>query len=104
LLAIGRRNLERRFKRATSNTVTEYIQRVKVEAAKIRLEASRENVNEVMYHVGYTDTKAFRNTHKKPRLAGIFVMPRAGRVLSAPVYTTSRIDTALSAIATDFIA
>jgi transcriptional regulator GlxA family with amidase domain len=69
LLAIGRRNLERRFKRATSNTVTEYIQRVKVEAAKIRLESSRENVNEVMYHVGYTDTKAFRNTFK--RLTGL---------------------------------
>lgn len=72
LLAIGRRNLERRFKRATSNTVTEYIQRVKVEAAKIRLESSRENVNEVMYQVGYTDTKAFRNTFK--RLTGLSPM------------------------------
>ena len=63
--AIGRRNLERRFKRATSNTVVEYIQRVKMEAAKINLESSRENVNEVMYKVGYTDTKAFRNTFKR---------------------------------------
>lgn len=62
--AIGRRNLERRFKKATSNTVVEYIQRVKMEAAKINLESSRENVNEVMYKVGYTDTKAFRNTFK----------------------------------------
>ena len=65
MLAIGRRNLERRFKKATDNTVTEYIQRVKVEAAKISLESSRENVNEVMYKVGYTDTKAFRNTFKR---------------------------------------
>jgi transcriptional regulator GlxA family with amidase domain len=65
MLAIGRRNLERRFKKATSNTVSEYIQRVKIEAAKIRLESSRENVNEVMYQVGYTDTKAFRNTFKR---------------------------------------
>jgi transcriptional regulator GlxA family with amidase domain len=63
--AIGRRNLERRFKKATSNTVVEYIQRVKMEAAKINLESSRENVNEVMYKVGYTDTKAFRNTFKR---------------------------------------
>jgi len=63
--AIGRRNLERRFKKATSNTVIEYIQRVKVEAAKVSLESSRENVNEVMFKVGYTDTKAFRNTFKK---------------------------------------
>lgn len=65
MFAIGRRNLERRFKKATSNTVVEYIQRVKIEAAKQSLESSRENVNEVMYKVGYTDTKAFRSTFKK---------------------------------------
>ncbi|MFD2163388.1 GlxA family transcriptional regulator [Paradesertivirga mongoliensis] len=65
MFALGRRNLERRFKKATSNTVVEYIQRVKIEAAKISLESSRENINEVMYKVGYTDTKAFRSTFKK---------------------------------------
>ena len=63
--AMGKRNLERRFKKATSNTVAEYIQRVKIEAAKMSLESSHENVNDVMYKVGYTDTKAFRNTFKK---------------------------------------
>jgi transcriptional regulator GlxA family with amidase domain len=63
--ALGRRNLERRFKKATSNTVNEYIQRVKIEMAKMSLELSRENVNEVMYQVGYNDTKAFRNTFKR---------------------------------------
>lgn len=65
MFAMGRRNLERRFKKATSNTVVEYIQRVKIEAAKLSLESSRENVNEVMYKVGYSDTKAFRTTFKK---------------------------------------
>jgi transcriptional regulator GlxA family with amidase domain len=65
MLAIGRRNLERRFKKATSNTVVEYIQRVKIEAAKLNLESQRENVNEVMYNVGYTDPKAFRTTFRK---------------------------------------
>lgn len=63
--AMGRRNLERRFKKCTSNTVIEYIQRVKVEAAKRSLETSQENINEVMYAVGYADTKAFRTTFKK---------------------------------------
>src|SRR3990170_663161 len=63
--ALSRRNLERRFKRATSNTVIEYLQRVKIEAAKMTLESTRENVNEVMYKVGYNDTKAFRNTFKR---------------------------------------
>lgn len=65
MMSLGRRNFERRFKRATSNTVVEYIQRVKVEAAKMSFESSRENVNEVMYKVGYNDTKAFRTTFKK---------------------------------------
>jgi transcriptional regulator GlxA family with amidase domain len=65
MLALGRRNLERRFKKATANTLVEYIQRVKIEAAKMSLETSRENVNEVMYKVGYTDSKAFRTTFKK---------------------------------------
>ncbi len=65
MLAIGRRNLERRFKKATSNSVVEYMQRVKVEAAKQRFETSAENVNEVMYNVGYNDPKSFRTTFKR---------------------------------------
>ncbi|MCL4640133.1 MULTISPECIES: GlxA family transcriptional regulator [Olivibacter] len=65
MLALGRRSLERRFKKATSNTVTEYIQRVKMEAAKKELETSRKTVSELMYEIGYSDTKAFRSTFKK---------------------------------------
>jgi transcriptional regulator GlxA family with amidase domain len=65
MLALGRRSLERRFKTATCNTVTEYIQRVKIEAAKKNLETGRKNINEVMYDVGYNDNKAFRTTFKK---------------------------------------
>ncbi len=65
MLALSRRNFERRFKKATANSVIEYLQRVKIEAAKMSLESSRENVNEVMYKVGYTDTKAFRNIFKR---------------------------------------
>lgn len=65
MLALGRRSLERRFKHATSNTVTEYIQRVKIEVAKKSFESSRKNINEVMYDVGYTDTKAFRTIFRK---------------------------------------
>ena len=63
--AMGRRTFERRFKKATSNTVVEYLQRVKIEAAKKSLEHNRKQVAEVMYDVGYTDTKAFRTTFKK---------------------------------------
>jgi transcriptional regulator GlxA family with amidase domain len=56
--AMGRRTLERRFRQATGNSIVEYVQRVRVEAAKKRLETSRKSVAEVMYEVGYNDTKA----------------------------------------------
>jgi transcriptional regulator GlxA family with amidase domain len=58
--AVGRRSLERRFKHATGNTVSEYLQRVRVEAAKKEFETGRKTVNEVMYETGYSDPKAFR--------------------------------------------
>jgi len=63
--SVGRRSFERRFKKATNNTVVEYIQRVKIEAAKRSFESSRKNISEVMFAVGYTDTKAFRTVFKK---------------------------------------
>ncbi|GAB5473221.1 MAG: helix-turn-helix domain-containing protein [Maribacter sp.] len=63
--AISRRNFVRRFKKATQNTPSEYIQRVKVEAAKKNLESTQYNVNEVMNKVGYIDQKAFRTVFKK---------------------------------------
>ncbi len=64
-LSISRRSLEGRFKKATRNTLVEYIQRVKVEAAKKRFETTRFNVNEIMYEVGYSDTKSFRTLFKR---------------------------------------
>jgi transcriptional regulator GlxA family with amidase domain len=65
LINTGRRTFERRFKEATNNTSIEYIQRVRIEAAKKFFEASRKNISEIMYDVGYTDSKAFRDTFKK---------------------------------------
>ncbi len=63
--AISRRSFERRFKKSTNNTIAEYIQRVKIESAKKSFENSRKNISEVMYDVGYNDTKAFRVLFKK---------------------------------------
>jgi transcriptional regulator GlxA family with amidase domain len=65
LVALSRRSLERRFKLATANSINEYIQRVKIEAAKKDFESNRKNINEVMFSVGYTDTKGFRSVFKK---------------------------------------
>ena len=63
--AIGRRNFDRRFIKATGNTPVEYSQRVKIEAAKKSFESSRKTINEVMYDVGYSDVKAFREVFRK---------------------------------------
>jgi transcriptional regulator GlxA family with amidase domain len=64
-IAVSRRSLERRFKKATNNTVNEYVQRVKIEAAKKIFETTRKNITETMFDVGYSDTKTFRGIFKK---------------------------------------
>jgi transcriptional regulator GlxA family with amidase domain len=64
-LATSRRNFDRRFIKATGNTPLEYWQRVKVESAKKNLEIGRKTILEIMYEVGYSDDKAFREVFKK---------------------------------------
>jgi len=63
--SVGRRNFDRRFIRATGNTPVEYSQRVKIESAKKAFETTRKTINEVMYDVGYSDMKAFREVFRK---------------------------------------
>ena len=63
--AMDRINFSRRFKRATRLAPADYIQRIKMEAAKRKFESTSKNISEVMYEVGYVDVKAFRNIFKK---------------------------------------
>jgi transcriptional regulator GlxA family with amidase domain len=63
--SVGRRNFDRRFIKATGNTPVEYSQRVKIESAKKTFETTRKTINEVMYEVGYSDVKAFREVFRK---------------------------------------
>ena len=65
MVSLSRRNLERRFKKATGSTTLEYIQRVKVEAAKVSLERTDEALSDVMNSVGYSDRKAFRDIFRR---------------------------------------
>jgi len=75
--AVGRRTFDRRFIKATGNTPVEYAQRVKVESAKKALENSRKTINEVMYEVGYSDVKAFREVFR--RITGLSPLEYKGR-------------------------
>lgn len=62
---MSRRHFVRRFKQATHNTPLEYLQRVKVEAAKKGLETGTQNISTLMYEVGYNDAKTFREVFKR---------------------------------------
>jgi transcriptional regulator GlxA family with amidase domain len=58
-VAMSERTFARRFRQATGNSPLEYVQRVKIEAAKRALEAG-ELVSSVAGLVGYGDAAAFR--------------------------------------------
>lgn len=64
-VGMSRRTFERKFRKCTGNSVTEYIQRVKVEHAKKELEITDKTINEVVFSTGYNDIDAFRKVFKK---------------------------------------
>lgn len=66
---MSKRNFIRRFKQAVQITPLEYIQRVKIEAAKKALEQDRRNIQALTHEVGYSDSKTFRSVFK--RLTGV---------------------------------
>lgn len=62
---MSKRNFIRRFKQAVQLTPVEYIQRVKIEAAKKALEGNTKSIQTVLFDVGYNDIKTFRDTFKR---------------------------------------
>lgn len=66
---MSKRNFIRRFKQAVQITPLEYIQRVKIEAAKKALERGQRNIQALTHNVGYSDSKTFRSVFK--RLTGV---------------------------------
>ncbi len=63
------RTFIRKFSSTTGNTPLEYIQRVRVEAAKRLLEKGKLTVEQVCMETGYSDFGFFRNIFK--RLTGL---------------------------------
>jgi len=61
----SRRNFIRRFKAATNNTPMEYLQRVRIEAAKKALESDDLQSIDLAGVAGYEDIKTFRMVFKK---------------------------------------
>ncbi|MFL1484088.1 GlxA family transcriptional regulator [Marinobacter sp. LN3S78] len=90
------RSLERRFRRATGYSPIDYVQRVRIEEAKRRLEQTDAAIDQIGWDVGYQDPAAFRRLFK--RIARVtpgayrrkFAVPDLGRnttgYLSRPLY------------------
>lgn len=62
---MGKRNFVRRFKESTGETPVQYLQKIRINAAKQQLENTRVSIEEITRRVGYTDTKSFRQLFKK---------------------------------------
>ncbi len=64
-LGISPRHFVRRFKNATGDSPLFYLQRIRIEAAKQKLEKSTQSIDEITQQVGYEDPNSFRKLFKK---------------------------------------
>lgn len=62
---LSERTFKRRFIAATGLTALEYVQRLRVEDAKRRLERTRESVDDIAWRVGYEDPAFFRRLFRR---------------------------------------
>ena len=62
---ISSRHFKRRFKNATGQSPLFYLQNIRVESAKKRLETTLDTINEITYQIGYSDSSTFRRLFKK---------------------------------------
>lgn len=62
---LSERSLKRRFSAATGMTLIEYVQTLRLEDAKHRLEASDDSVESIAMDVGYEDASFFRRLFRR---------------------------------------
>jgi transcriptional regulator GlxA family with amidase domain len=59
------RTLKRRFKQATGLALIDYVQNLRIEEAKHRLETSDQAVDEICFTIGYEDPSFFRRLFRR---------------------------------------
>lgn len=64
-VGISPRHFKRRFKLAIGETPLNYLQRVRIEAAKKKLEFSDASVSDITWQIGYEDTSSFSRLFRK---------------------------------------
>lgn len=62
---LAERTFKRRFTNATGLSPIEYVQRLRIEDAKRRLERTRNSVDEISWQVGYEDAAFFRRLFRR---------------------------------------
>ncbi len=59
------RHFKRRFKKATDELPLAYLQQIRLESAKKKLETTSDNIDDITRQVGYEDSSTFRRLFKK---------------------------------------
>ena len=62
---ISPRHFKRRFRKATGESPLGYLQNLRMESAKRRLETTLDNINEITFRIGYEDSSTFRRLFKR---------------------------------------
>ena len=62
---LAERTFKRRFTQATGLSTLAYVQRIRIDEAKRRLERTEDSVEAVAWHVGYEDAAFFRRLFKR---------------------------------------
>ena len=90
---IPERSLKRRFRTATGSTIIEYVQNLRIEAAKRLLETNDGSSDEIASAVGYENPSFFRRLFK--RLTGL--TPGQYRRLFSPISNAANVGAATRA-------
>ncbi|HTU62704.1 MAG TPA: helix-turn-helix domain-containing protein, partial [Polyangiales bacterium] len=61
----SRRSLTRRFKQETGEPLQTFIQRLRIDRAKLLLETSTTSIEQIVEQVGYQDVSAFARQFKR---------------------------------------
>jgi transcriptional regulator GlxA family with amidase domain len=64
-VGLSPRHFKRRFKKATGENPSRYLQQMRLEIAKTMLEKSHEHIEIITYQIGYEDSRTFRRLFKQ---------------------------------------
>ncbi|MCG8563683.1 MAG: helix-turn-helix domain-containing protein [Desulfobacterales bacterium] len=64
-VCLSPRHFKRRFKKATGDSPLAYLQKIRIETAKKKLETTLDTINDITWQIGYEDSSTFRRLFRK---------------------------------------